>query len=192
MAIIEVANPIAGGTGRVVQSQAVGSPAVGSSTAVHAAVASTGNPLAVTTGITDPDVPRNVTATAGGTAGDIKAISVTVTGTDIDGQAISEVLPAFTADSTGSVTGSKAFKSITSIAIPAHDGTGATTSVGTGAKLGLSTRLGRNTVVAAFLDGVRESTAPTVATDAVNISGNTATLASTLNGDAVVLDFYDS
>lgn len=192
MAIIEVANPIAGGTGSVVQSQAVGEPAAGSATAVHAAVTDTGVPQTVTTGITNPDVARNVTATAGGTAGDIKAISVTVTGTDIHGGVISETLPAFTADSTGSVIGSKAFRTITSIAIPAHDGTGATTAIGTGAKLGLNTRLGRNTVVAAFLNGVRESTGPTVVTDAVNICGNTAALASTLNGNAVVLDFYDS
>lgn len=192
MATIEVSNPIAGGTGEVIQSQAVGSPAIGSNTAIHAAVTDNGAPQTITTGITQPDVPRNVTATAGGTATDIKAIQVVVHGTDIDDQVISETLPAFTVDTAGTVTGSKAFKTITSFTVPAHDGTGATTALGTGAKLGLNTRLSRNTVVAAYLNGVKEATAPTVVFDPTNISGNTATLNSTLNGNAVVVDFYDS
>lgn len=191
MSVIEISNPISG-SGNVVASQAVGSPAVGATTAVHAAVTATGSPQTVTTAITNPDVPRNVTATAGGTAGDIKAIQVTVTGTDINGAVISEALPAFTVDTAGTVVGSKAFKTVTSIAIPAHDGTGATTAIGTGAKIGLNTRLSRNTVLAAFLNGVKESTDPTVVFDATNVSGNTATLSSTLNGSAVIIDFYDS
>jgi len=192
MAIIEVSNPIAGGAGVVVQSQSVGSPAASAAAAVHAAVADNGAPQTVTTGITQPDVPRNITATAGGTAADVKAIQVTLNGIDIDDQAISEVLPAFTVNTAGIVTGSKAFKTIASIEIPAHDGTGATTAIGTGAKLGIAARLGRNTVLAAYLNGVKEGTEPTVGFDGTNISGNTATLNSTLNGSAVVLDFYNS
>lgn len=192
MPIIEVSNPIAGGTGGVVQSQAVGSPAVGATTAVHAAVTDTGELQNVTTGITNPDVPRNLTATAGGTAGDIKAIQVTVTGTGIDDQVITEALPAFTVDTAGTVVGSKAFKTVTAISIPAHDGTGATTAIGTGAKLGLNARLTRNTVVAAHFNGVKETTAPTVATSNTAVESNTVTLNSTLDGSAVVVDFYDS
>lgn len=191
MPTIEISNPIANG-GYVVASQTIGSPATASNTAVHAAVTDTGVDQSVTTGITNPDVARNVTATAGGTAGDIKAIQVVVHGTDINDQAISETLPAFTVNSTGTVVGSKAFKTVTSVDIPAHDGTGATTAIGTGTKLGLNSRLSRNTTIAAFLGGVRETTPPTVTYDAANVSGNTVTLAGTLNGSTVIVDFYDS
>jgi hypothetical protein len=191
MPAIELGNVIEN-AGGVIRSHAVGSPALGTTTAVHAAVTDTGVQQVVTTGITNPDVPRNVTATAGGTAGDIKAIQVTVAGTDINGVAISEQLPAFTVDTAGTVVGSKAFKTVTSITIPAHDGTGATTAIGTGSKLGLPTLLARNSVLAAHLNGVREATAPTVASSASAVSSNTASLNSALAGTAVVIDYYES
>lgn len=172
------------------QSYDAGSPAVGATTAIHAAVTDTGSQQVVTTGITQPDTPRNVTATAGGTSADVKAIQVIVAGTNINNEAITETLPAFTVNTTGTVTGSKAFKTITSITIPAHDGTGATTAVGTGGKLGLPEKLSRNTVLAAYLNGTKEGTPPTVATSASAVESNTATLNSALNGNPVVIDFY--
>jgi hypothetical protein len=172
-------------------SKAVGSPAVGSTTAVHAALAvlAAGGPQVVTTGITSPAVPRNVTATAGGTAGDIKAVAVTVTGTDAAGQTISEVLPAFTVDTAGTVVGSKAFATVTSYSVPAMDGVGATVAIGTGAKLGVGDRLNRNSVSNAYLNGVREAVAPTVAVHATDLASNTVTLNSALNGTAVTIDY---
>lgn len=170
-------------------SKAIGSPAVGATTAVHAAVTDTGAQQVITTGITQPDVPRNVTATAGGTSGDIKAIAVVVAGTNAEGVAITETLPVFTVNTAGTVVGSKAFASITSITIPAHDGTGVTTALGTGAKLGLGDRLNRNSVSAAHLGGALEGTDPTVAVSSTAIESNTVTLNSTLNGSAVVVDY---
>lgn len=168
-----------------VHTRPLGSPAAASTTAVHAAVTSNGQTQTVTTAITNPDVPRNITATAGGTSGDIKAIQVVVTGTNVYGDVITETLPAFTVDTPGTVTGNKAFATVTSISIPSHDGNGATTAIGTGSKIGLLSRLARNTVLAAYLDGVREGTAPTVAVDDTNIESNTVTLNSALNGKAV-------
>lgn len=170
-------------------SKSLGSPALGTTTAVHAAVTDTGEEQTVTTGITSPPTPRNVTATAGGTAGDIKAIQVTVNGANEEGVAISEDLPAFTVDTAGTVVGSKAFATVTSITIPAHDGTGATTAVGLGAKLGLGERLSRNAVRAAYFGGVLEGTPPTVATSATALESNTVALASALDGSAVVVDY---
>lgn len=166
------------------------SPALGTTTAVHAAVTDTGEEVTVTTAITDPDVPRNVTATAGGTAADIKAIQVTVNGTNEDGEAISEDLPAFTVNSAGTVVGSLAFKTVTSIVIPAHDGTGATTAVGLGSKLGLGVILSRDTIVNAYFGGALETTRPTVAFDDDEIDKNTVTLDSALDGSAVLVDYY--
>jgi len=104
---------------------------------VHAAVTSTASPSVVTTAITSPTVPMNITATAGGTAGDIKAIQVIIEGTNFNGDAITETLPAFTVDTAGTVVGAKAFKTVTKITIPAHDGTGATTAIGFGALFGV-------------------------------------------------------
>lgn len=128
---------------------------------------------------------RNVTATSAGTAGDIKAVKVTVYGKDIAGNEISEELPAFTADSATTVTGNKAFAEVTKIAVPGMDGSGAKVKLGWGSKLGLPMCFDANLVLAALHNGARESTAPTVAADKDNVSGNTVTLNTTLNGKAV-------
>lgn len=158
--------------------------ATASTTGVHAAVTDTGVQVVVTTGITNPPYPRNITATAGGTAADVKAITVTIAGTNINGESITEVLPAFTVNTTGDVVGSKAFKTVTSITIPAHDGVGATTAIGFGDKIGLPDKLPHNTVLYAFLTNVKEGTAPTVATSASALESNTCDPNSALNGTA--------
>lgn len=177
---------------RRVKSLAIGSPAVGATTAVKTAVTDNGSQQVITSGITNPDVPRCLTATAGGTSGDVKAISVVVVGTNIHDQVITETLPAFTVNTTGTVTGVKAFKTVTSITIPAHDGTGATTAIGTSAKLGLDAALSRDTVVRATFNGVREATHPTVVFDSDEVEKNVVTLNSTLDGSAVIVDYYET
>lgn len=142
----------------------------------------------ITTGITQPSVPRNITATAGGTAGDIAAIQVVIEGTNYADEPITETLDAFTANTAGTVTGDLAFKTVTKITIPAHDGTGATTAIGFGEKLGLPYKLAQNTVLAAYLDNVLESTAPTVTTSAIALESNTVDLSSNLKSK--VVDLY--
>ena len=77
---------------------------------VLAAVTDTGEPQEITEGLSAPFYPRNITATAGGVAGDIKAIQVVIEGEDMAGNVISETLPAFTENTAGIVAGSKAFK----------------------------------------------------------------------------------
>lgn len=156
-----------------------------STTGIHAAVTDNSADQVVTTGFTQPSVPRNVTATAGGTAGDIKAVQVIVAGTDFNGDAITETLPAFTVNTAGSVAGAKAFKTISSVTIPAHDGNGATTAIGFGEVLGLPHKLTHNTVLAAFADNAKEGTAPTVTVSASALSGNTFDLDTALNSKTV-------
>jgi len=170
----------------------LGSPALGTTTAVHAAVTDNGTQQVVTTAITNPPTPRNVTATSGGTAADIKAIQVIVAGTNAEGVAITETLPVFTVNTATTVVGSKAFATVTSYSVPAMDGTGATVAIGTGAKLGLPHNLSQNNVVAAFLNGAKEGTAPTVAVSSTAIESNTVQLNSALDASAVIVDFYDS
>lgn len=167
-----------------------GDPALGTTTAVHAAVTDDGTEQTITTAITNPDVPRVISATAGGTAADIKAIQVTINGTNIAGDTITEDLPAFTVNTAGTVTGSKAFATVTSIVIPAHDDTGATTAIGTGAALGIAHVLTNNTVVdgMVYLNGTVEGTEPTVTVSATAVESNTVSLNSALDGNTVV--FY--
>jgi galactitol-specific phosphotransferase system IIB component len=154
---------------------------------IHLAVASTGVQQEITTGITQPSVPRNITATAGGTATDIKAIQVTIEGTNFADEVITETLPAFTLDTAGTVSGSKAFKTVTKITIPAHDGLGATTAIGFGEVLGLPYKLAHNSVLFAHRNNIKEATAPTVNVSESAIESNTFDLNSALNGTKVDL-----
>ena len=154
---------------------------------VLTAVTDNGTEQTITTGFTAPPYPRNITATAGGTAGDIKAIQVVVTGTNVAGATITETLPAFTVDTAGTVTGSKAFATVTQVVIPAHDGTGATTAIGFGDLIGLPDKLDTNTVILAAHGGTREATEPTVATSTSALESNTVDLNTALDGSAVLV-----
>lgn len=139
--------------------------------------------------INNPAVPRNITATAGGTAADIADIQPIVNGTNVNDEAITETLPVFTENTAGIVLGSKAFKTVTSLEIPPHDATGATTAFGTGAKLGIGQKLTRDSIINTYLNGVREGTRPTVAFDGSHVESNTVLLNSALTGTDVEFDF---
>jgi hypothetical protein len=165
---------------------------VASATGIHAAVTDNGAPQTITTAINQPDVPRTITATSGGTAGDIKPIQVVITGTNAEDVVITETLPVFTENTATTVVGLKAFKTVTSILIPAHDGTGATTAIGFSDVIGIGHRLARNTVAAAYLNNVLEGTAPTVVVSATAIESNTADLNSALNSTQVVLELVQT
>jgi hypothetical protein len=159
---------------------------VGSATGIHAVV--TGAAQELITEITNPGAPRNITATAGGTAGSIKAVQVVIEGTNYNDEAITETLPAFTVDTAGLVEGNKAFKTVTKITCPAHDAVSATVSIGFGEKLGLPYKLAHNTIRDTFLDNVKEATAPTVITSIPNLESNTIDLNSALKGK--IIDIY--
>lgn len=159
-------------------------PAAAATDAVLSAVTDDGTEQTIDTGITDPDYARTITATAGGTAGDIGAVQVTVTGTNLNDEVITEVLPAFTVDTAGTVTGSKAFKTVTEVVIPAHDGTGATTEIGVSDELGVPYVLDKDTILSAYINGVKESTLPTLTTGAT-VELNTLDLDTALDGNAV-------
>lgn len=79
--------------------------------------------------------PRNVTfTTAGGTPADAPATAV-ITGTDVDGAALTETVNL--AQTATIASGVKAFKTITSVVYAAADGTDATVSIGFGNVFGL-------------------------------------------------------
>lgn len=132
-----------------------------------------------------PSCPRNITATAGGTQNDVGAVSVIVYGTNIDDQPISEKLTTFTVNTTGTKTGTKAFKTVTSVFLPSHDGTGATVAIGTGEVLGLPYKFTKRPLVWATLNGVIETTVPVMVADSDEIEKNTIDLHSNLNSTEV-------
>jgi hypothetical protein len=157
---------------------------------VKAATATSGDSTTVfTTGITQPAVPKNLTITAGGVDADVKAVQVTVTGTNYADEVITETFPAFTVNTLGTVVGSKAFKTVTSISVPAMDGAGVTIAVGVGEKLGLPYKLPHNTVFRTLLGGTVEGTAPTVTTSTTAVGSNTVDLNTALDG-AKAVDVY--
>lgn len=156
-------------------------PAAVSATGVMAATAlAVGAQAGFTTGITSPVTPRNVTAkgNASGITGD-----VVIHGTNMNGEVISDTIALSGASE---VAGVKAFKTVTSVDLPAetHAGTD-TVSLGLGGKIGMNHKLAVNTVVAAAYNKVREATAPTVAVSATAIESNTILLNTALAGAEV-------
>jgi hypothetical protein len=107
-------------------------PAIGTATASHAAIAMTDATQTITTSITQPDFPRILTikGNASGITG-----NVVLTGTDFNGAALTETIAL---NGATEVLGTKAFKTLTSIALPVevHAGTD-TVSIGRGDKIGL-------------------------------------------------------
>lgn len=154
-----------------------------SNTAVHAAIAQTAAAQSVTTAITNPAVARSIIikGNAAGNAG-----NVIITGTNMADKVITETIALNAATA---VEGAKAFKTVTKIDLPAetHAGTD-TVSVGFGNKLGLPFLLTHDTVISAYLNNVREGTAPTVTVSATEICNNTIKLNSALAG--TVVDAY--
>jgi hypothetical protein len=180
--------PKSPGTASRVFSAAIGSPALGATNAVLGDTAmASGATTLVTAGITNPDVPRNLTVTGNAAA---VAGNVVIVGTNCGGEAITETIVAA---GTATVVGVKAFKTVTSITLPAWVSAGTERiRLGTGARLGLPTPISRNSVIAAFLNGVRETTAPTILFSGSALENNTAQLNSALNGNAVIVDYYET
>ncbi len=134
-------------------------------------------------------VPRNVTVTHTQVGGVTDTLGTAiVVGTDINGDAATETL---TPSSAATVAGAKAFKTITSITGAGWviDTVNDTVTFGFGDKLGLPDMLEFNSVVAAHFGGVREATAPTVASSATVLASNTIDLNSASDGSAIVVDY---
>lgn len=156
--------------------------AAASTTAILAATNGASTSQTITTNITQPDTPRALSVTAGGTAAGVQTGSVVITGTNFEGKVITESF-AFTAGTTGTVNGVKAFKSVTSIFIPAQVGSSATYAVGTQNILGVKHRLFKNnTTVKVYTatgigtgayTGLTLQGVPTVTASEANLENNT-------------------
>ena len=152
-------------------------PAVGTATATHAAVTLVvTDRTVVTTGITNPDFPR--TLTIKGNDGNVSG-TVTITGTDILGNAIEDTI---TASGTNEVEGVFAFKTVTIINLPPYSVAGTETiSIGRGNSIGLPILTpNASTVIASSFNGSAD--AGTVTPDATDVAPCLYVPAGTLNG----------
>lgn len=136
-----------------------------------------------------PDVARVITLTSGGTAAHIKAVQAVVHGTNMADEVISETMPIFTVDTATIVTGLKAFKTVTSVVVPAMDGAAAEVSVGTGAALGIPYKIANALQYhQAIFAGATETIAASTVSATV-LESNTVTTTTALDG-AKDLELY--
>ena len=123
--------------------------------------------------------PRNITAVCS----DTQTGDMVVTGTNIADEVITETI---TLTSDTPCAGAKAFKTVTSINLPAKVGS-ETIDVGWGDILGLPYMLDAKPILWAADDGVIETTAPTIVVDADEIEKNTIDLNSAMDGSVITI-----
>ena len=134
----------------------------------------------VTSFTAQPDFARQISVDPGGTTASVPAGDVTVTGTNIRDEVISDVV-TFEANATAAGYTTKAFKTVTSVVFPIQDGAGATYDSGINDALGLDRCMSANEVLRATMDGTIEATLPTVTYHATDVSKNTVTPNTALN-----------
>ena len=176
-------------TQKMVERQEILNPGASTVTTIKSAYAGATSAAAVTLSsfAAQPDVPRNINITPGGTTTDIESCVISVAGTDILNNSITDTF-TFAANATGRVDGVKAFKTITSATWPADcesGAFGATWSIGYGEKLGVKRCMDKaGHILFSTIDGAKEATAPTMAADASVVSKNTADFNGTMDGTA--------
>lgn len=166
-------------------------PVAASSTLLkNAAAANNGASTTISSFSAQPDVARNIVITPGGTTANVGAGTAVVSGTNVFGKSISENFTISAAQSSAS-TGSKAFKTVTSVVFPATTGASVTISVGTGSKLGMPRCLNHaGEYVFSEFAGAYDSTRGTMAVNATAVESNTFIPNSSLDGSSNVDVFY--
>jgi hypothetical protein len=160
-------------------------PDAASATYVLAATALTAAAQVITAGITNPDFPRVVTiqGNAAGMTG-----NVVVAGTNYKGVAITDTIAL---NGATEVSGAKAFRTVTSITLPAetHVGTD-TVSLGVANIIGLPHIVEYAGCLLQYLFDGSVDTGGTLAVSATAIDGNLYTMAGTANGTKLLDLFY--
>lgn len=134
--------------------------------------------------VAQPPCARNVTVTvAATTAGHVKAAAIVVTGKNLADETITESFTP-TVDTPATLVGAKAFKSITSVAVPPQDGNSVTVDVGFGQLVGLPYKLAKKRVILTLNDGVVD-TAPALTISASALESNTVDFNGSLDGSVM-------
>lgn len=179
----------------MLEKQSFGAPAAASTNDIKSAFAGATSAAAVTLSsfLAQPDVPRNIVITPGGSTGDVASCDVVVNGTNYYGSSISETF-SFAANASTATTGAKAFKTVSSVVFPANcedSPYAATWSIGSGEKIGLKNCLANaGDWVFSEVGGAYESTRATLAVDVDEVEKNTADFNGTMNGSNAFLGFF--
>jgi len=155
-------------------------PDAASNTAVLAAVTLTTEAQTITTGITNPDFPRLLVAKTTKAGGSMAGKLVTITGTDIRGNAISDTITCGDDTAAPSV---KAFSTVASVVLPTRVTSGDTISIGTADALGLEVIPAYAVAISAHHNATLEGTLPSITRHATDISQNVADFNSACGAD---------
>lgn len=174
-------------TQKMVEKQTITNPAAAGTADILSGNAGNTSTAAATvsTFVAQPDVPRNLVITPGGSTSNVASCTIVVAGTNYFGRAISEDF-VFADNASTATTGAKAFKTVSSVTFPANCediAYGATWSIGYGEKIGISRCLDNaGDIFFSLLNGSKEATAPTMVVDADEVEKNTADYNGTMNG----------
>lgn len=146
--------------------------------------------LTHTTFLAQPDFARTLSLIAATNTGDVPTGDVVITGTDIDGNVITDTL-TFAANQATAENTVKAFLTVTSIVFPTPDGDTATWDLGTLDALGLSERIEEDSVFHTIFNGTVESTRPTVVSHATDKTRCTVDLNTALDASGNVVVYYN-
>lgn len=154
-------------------------PALATATATHAAITLTTGVQVITTAITNPDFPRQLTVK--GNDANVTG-NVVIIGTDFLGAALTETIAL---NGSAEVVGTKVFKTVTSIQVPVYAVAGTeTVSVGRGAKVGFPIAIPQTTrVIAKNFNGSTDAGTVTAAT---TVYGSVYAAAGTFDGAKVL------
>lgn len=160
-------------SGGYLQRQAWTNAVATSATRLKTAQATSASVTTTVTSFTaQPDFARKIRITPGGTTADVPTGDVTIAGTNIRDEAITDTV-TFAANDTGAQDTLKAFKTVTSVVFPIQDGAAATYGIGVSDALGLDRCMSEAAIVDCYIDGTRETTAATVTFNATDVSKNT-------------------
>lgn len=123
--------------------------------AVLGSTAGSSSKQTITSGITQPDVPRVLAITIGGSG--FSNDSIVINGYNIEGKAIADTL-AYTG--TGQVQGALVFKYVTSVVIPSTSGASMTLTVDTLNKIGINHRCVPNFTTAVVIHDTADNNGP--------------------------------
>ena len=152
--------------------------ALGTNTAIRAAVTLTTAVQKITSSINNPDVPRALLVK--GNQSDVLG-TVKIVGKNYAGESLVEEIVA---SGSGAISGNKAFKSVDYILFPARTATGQTISVGTTNKLGLCRPISESAVDDLTVDGTSENPA------ALDTTYHTVTPTTAPNGSRKFVVYY--
>jgi hypothetical protein len=178
-------------TQAILEHQTIAIPVVAATTRLATGAATSASVITTVSSFSaQPDVPRVITITPGGTTADVPAGSVTISGTDIKGKALSDTI-TFLANASTAGTTLKAFKTVSSVVFPIQDGGSATYDIGVGAAFGLLHCADKAGYYAfSVFDGAYETTRGTFVNNATDYTKNVFTPNGTPNGAKNVEIFY--